>query len=247
MRFFRKIPGYCWSLLSRTPLRNVPVRILRGPLKGTRWTLAPSSGYWRGQVEDDIAKVIGAEGLENGSVAWDLGAHFGYFSFLLRHAVGEKGKVYAFEPDPDSYSKIQKHIKLNAASNIHAFPYAVGDTEGVSPLIRCKDVSTVSHLPYVGETVPEGVLEVQTVTLDKMVAEKKIECPQFIKVDIEGHGGKALMGARETISESRPCILMSFHSPREVDTTLEVLSPLGYKPIEAGGDPYKWNTVTLRV
>jgi hypothetical protein len=41
----------------------------------------------------------------------DAGAHIGYYSLLAGKLVGEKGNVYAFEPDPSYYSLLKKNIK----------------------------------------------------------------------------------------------------------------------------------------
>lgn len=219
---------YCWSQLALSPLRNVPVPILAGPLKGTRWSLAPCSGYWRGVVETDIQAAICASRLTTGGTAWDLGAHFGYFSFLLEQKVGFAGMVYCFEPDPFSYNKLALHITRNKKNNIRSFPLATREAAGPLPLIQHAGLSSVSHLPYPGEAVPADTILVNCIRLDDLITANEISAPDFIKIDIEGSGGKALLGARQAVTKKLPDILISFHSPDEISDTLSVLEPLGY-------------------
>ena len=78
-------------------------------------------------------------------------------------------------------------------------------------------------------------MNVSTLVLDRLVERGEIRAPQFIKVDVEGHGAKALTGAQQTIARSRPVIVMSFHSPWEVEETKALLEPSGYRSFTCEG------------
>jgi|TARA_Y100000385_G_C13087054_1_gene636893 hypothetical protein len=67
------------------------------------------------------------------------------------------------------------------------------------------------------------------VRLDDLVAGEKISPPDFIKVDVEGHGHKALSGAKDTIRKHRPTLVIGMHSQDEIDGIMEILPPLHYK------------------
>src|SRR5947208_14953773 len=72
-----------------------------------------------GRFEPETVKLfVGA--LRPGMVVLDVGAYLGYYTFLAARQVGEKGKVYAFEPDPSSYRFLEHNIHLNGYSNIVA-------------------------------------------------------------------------------------------------------------------------------
>jgi hypothetical protein len=96
------------------------------------------------------------------------------------------------------------------------------------------------HLPYEGEThtASTPTISVRTIRMDDLVAGGEIRPPDFIKLDVEGHGHRALQGAIQSIRLSRPVILMSFHSLQEVAGTEQLLLPLGYRfhPV-SGADP----------
>ena len=51
--------------------------------------------------------------LEPGGVFVDVGANLGYFSILAAACVGERGRVYAFEPDPDNFALLQANSETN--------------------------------------------------------------------------------------------------------------------------------------
>ena len=94
-----------------------------------------------------------------------------------------------------------------------------------------RDASTSAHLPYENETWNEAIpsFEVQLRPLDELVKTGEIRPPDFIKVDVEGHGHKALAGAAHTLEIHRPIIMMGFHSETEVTETKRLLEPLGYR------------------
>ena len=61
--------------------------------------------------------------LNPGDVFIDIGALIGYFSRLASKIVGEKGKVYSFEPTHSTYSLLQSNTKH--AENIQTINKAV--------------------------------------------------------------------------------------------------------------------------
>jgi len=59
----------------------------------------------------------------------DIGAHIGFFSIYAAKNF-PKGNVFAFEPYPASFNRLNDNIKKNNISNIKIFPYAISDTNG---------------------------------------------------------------------------------------------------------------------
>ncbi|HYK87707.1 MAG TPA: methyltransferase domain-containing protein [Acidobacteriota bacterium] len=56
-------------------------------------------------------EVIMALGLKEGEVIADVGAGSGYFSFRIAHHVGEKGRVYAVDINPDMIVHMNRRIR----------------------------------------------------------------------------------------------------------------------------------------
>ena len=115
-----------------------------------------------------------------------------YLDFLREQKVS--GRVYAFEPDPDNYRKLENNAKRLEA--VQCFPYAVGDerkriffTIGKGSQSRCQKENS-------------GI-EVQMVTVDELLSNKNIS---MIKMDLEGAEAAALRGMRKIISEQMPML-----------------------------------------
>lgn len=236
------------SLLSRTPLRYWPVRVRHGFLRGARWTLWPHSAYWRGHYEPDVQTALLAHLPPAGAAAWDLGAHFGFYTLWLARAVGATGQVCAFEPDEISFDRLRRHVALNRLSHVRIFRNAVSDHAGRQLLIQPQGAgATTSHLAYEGETTPgQNALAIETVTLDALAASEHWTPPQFVKIDIEGHAAAALRGAHETFSRHRPVVLISLHSPQEVDGVRIELQPLGYQPYALDDARLDWSETLFK-
>jgi len=237
------------KFLAHTPLQYVPVKVRKGLAKGAKWTLLPLSQYWRGETECEVEAAIKSWGDIKGATCWDLGAHFGIYTVGMALAVGWQGKVCAFEPDPISYKRLARHVKMNYLKWVSVYNYAVSDTERVERLMLLDGAgATTSHFSNEDETFDSTVpfVEAQTVVLDYAVETKQIPAPDFIKVDVEGHGAKALKGAIKTVTGKLPPIVMSFHSTWELNGTRELLEPLGYNAFDAAGERLEWDACLYR-
>jgi len=116
---------------------------------------------------------------------------------------------------------------------VQTFPLAASDRAGHERFLEYGGFATQStsaHLLFERETWHAGIptITVETCRLDDLVATQRITPPDFIKLDVEGHGHKALAGAAETIRRQRPVILAGLHSPDEIDGLRALLDPLGY-------------------
>jgi FkbM family methyltransferase len=199
--------------------------------KGARWTFLPYSMYWRLGSEAEVEAAILRVGDLRGATCWDLGTHFGIFTIGLAFAVGPQGQVAGFEPDPASFARCERHVLMNRLCQVKLFNAAVCAEAGAADLLLYEGQGTsTSHLAYRGESGVGAVrLRVKGVRLDDLVDEGEIRPPRLIKIDVEGHGGSALEGARTTIARHRPAIVISMHSREESVGTRKVLEPLGYR------------------
>jgi FkbM family methyltransferase len=72
-------------------------------------------------------------GLSSGAVFVDVGANIGYFTIVAATLVGERGQVFAFEPDPSNFALLVKNCEHNSLhSRVHAVKagLAAGNQKG---------------------------------------------------------------------------------------------------------------------
>jgi FkbM family methyltransferase len=231
------------SLLASTA-GLLPVRVRRGVAKGARWTLFPGVAYWRGTHEPAVQAAI--QGLGGGDIrgwsCWDLGAHFGFYSVALALRVGPGGQVAAFEPNPASFARLERHRRMNRLPWLMTYEAAASDHSGTAQLLTYGQLnSTSTHLRYGDE--PEAAesapIAIRSLRLDELVGSGELRAPQFAKVDVEGHAHRAIEGMAASIAASQPTLIIGFHSAEEVAGVLAVLGPLGYRwaPIVASAAP----------
>jgi hypothetical protein len=65
----------------------------------------------------------------------------------------------------------------------------------------------------------------------------ELRAHQFVKIDVEGHGHKALEGMKGTLAKSRPTLIVAFHSNLEVEGVLGILRALEYRWTPIAADP----------
>jgi len=212
-------------------LGAIPVKVRLGLARGAWWSLYPCSAYWRlGGNDPAIENALGKYAAHPGFVCWDIGAHHGIYSVGLARAVGPTGRVESFEPDPVSARRLRWHKRLNKLDHLHVHAVAASDRTGCVRLYQYDSFgSTTSHLPYPGETVDQvSSLSVAAVRLDEWVQAHQIRPPNFIKIDVEGHGFSVLRGMLETLALHQPVVLLAVHTPEERDEGTALLAGIGY-------------------
>jgi FkbM family methyltransferase len=233
-----KLYGLLSRLISRSLISYFPVRVRAGLARNAKWTIAPFSSNWRHGGDGDVAagfKYLALQRSIPGSCCWDFGAHFGIETVGMAMQVGPKGKVFAFEPDPVAFARLTYHVRRNQLAQVEAFNVAVSDGPG---LLR---LACHSHWGSAQSRVAhDGDIVIDCVAPDDMVAAGKLRLPDFIKVDIEGHGGNALKGSILSIRQSRPIIVFSIHSPHELAMARSVLEPSGYRRVSRSGSALDW-------
>ena len=174
--------------------------------------------------------------VEAGNVVLDIGANIGWFTLLGAKLSGSKGKVYSFEPRPETAKMLRRTIDHNNLQDqVQVFETALSDRWGEMKLavvpnaenpggsFLITDNNSSDYMPYVS---------IKTAPLDEMIKGVKAD---FIKIDVEGAEPMVFAGARKTIQSSRPIILSELHpqqlkkvsnfSPREY---IELLGAYGY-------------------
>jgi FkbM family methyltransferase len=168
-----------------------------------------------------------------GSVAIDVGAHSGYFTICLADAVGDSGKVYAFEASPMIYTELEQTIRINRLANVLAVNRAVSDIAGhIEFYVAPRWKSEISSMrPSEGEKV-----NIEATTLDTFIPDTADV--SFVKIDVEGAEMKVLRGMEALIKRNHPVMVIEISDPwlRQLGSSsaevFEFLHRHGYKIFE---------------
>jgi hypothetical protein len=68
--------------------------------------------------------------LKSGQNFIDIGANIGWFTMLAARIVGPSGRVYAFEPRPNTCERLRKSVSENGYSNVEVRQAALGTAPG---------------------------------------------------------------------------------------------------------------------
>ncbi len=149
--------------------------------------------------------------LRPGMVFVDIGANIGYFSLIAARKVSDKGMVYAFEPDAEHFSLLEKNIKKNGYSAIIPVKKAASDTTGTASFYLQKD-NLCAHSLVPDENT--SVVEVETVTLDEyFLGQDHID---VVKIDVEGAELKVLRGMKQIISKNNKLAIITEFFPQAI-------------------------------
>jgi FkbM family methyltransferase len=150
--------------------------------------------------------------IENGSVVLDLGANIGLYTLI---AAKSASQVFAFEPDPKSFSNLKKNIEANNAMNVHLVNKAVRNKTGKDPFCSYSKYPLDRgnlHIVTEHEKMNQNFIVVETISLDEFFRNKSKKI-DVIKMDIEGLEFEALEGMKELLSSNKKVKLFMEFNP----------------------------------
>jgi len=200
-------------------------RIAFGPLRGLKYRVSSLTGIeaWYGGHEPGLKKAFEKSIVKN-SVVFDIGANWGEHSLYFSRLVGSGGSVYAFEPSPKVAVEAKWHFSSNNIPNIHFFEMAVTDFNGHVSFQDNGGLSTQGKI----STDDKLPVKVCAITLDHFIEKEKIEKVDFIKIDVEGHEGAVLKGAKNALLNMRPRLIVELHNPEQDKLVSSFLLSVNY-------------------
>jgi FkbM family methyltransferase len=155
-----------------------------------------------------------------GDTVIDVGANIGLLTVPLKQAVGEKGRVLAFEPQPRMFELLRENIEQNDLA-VEIFPLGLGEVFGKAGL---------PHIDYERPDNFGGVSlvpgsEVKIATLDSF----NLDQCNLIKIDVEGMEADVLRGARGMIGRLHPLLYVENDRIDRSAALIELISGLGYE------------------
>jgi FkbM family methyltransferase len=143
----------------------------------------------------------GEYAVKPGDTVLDCGANIGVWT---RTALDRGAKlIIGFEPAPENIESYRRNFKDEiAAGRVVLIPKGVWDKDDILLLKRDPHNSAADSFVMLADGTP-GV-QAPLTTIDKMVAELKLERVDYIKMDIEGAETRALAGGHATIGKFHP-------------------------------------------
>jgi FkbM family methyltransferase len=150
-------------------------------------------------IYEPIETNVVIENVNLGDTILDIGANIGYYSLLFANLVGSEGKVYAFEPDPESFRLLEKNIRENSCEAIFPYQKAVSN-ENAEITLYLDRFNNLDHTIFESSDYRNAV-SISAVRLDDFFEEDLHV--DFIKMDIQGAEGLALEGMKSLLDRNK--------------------------------------------
>lgn len=177
-----------------------------------------------------------------GVVAIDCGANVGVHTVEWAKFMHGWGNVIAFEAQERIFYALAGNITINNCFNARAIWAAVGASEGTINVpvpdyfkpssFGSLEIRKTESTEYIGQVInyaEEHTLLTPMLSIDSM----NLPRVDLIKIDIEGMEMEALEGAANTISQSKPQLLIEKIKSNELELS-RFLSSRGYKIFTLG-------------
>jgi FkbM family methyltransferase len=163
----------------------------------------------------------------------DIGANFGFHSIEFSEMVGDKGRVYAFEPQRLVYYQLCGNVILNGLDNVYCYNVGLGDKEKIVELENQNYYSEQKINigdTHTGKYVENGMELCSIHTLDSY----NFCDVSVIKLDVQGYELYVINGMVDTLLRNRPYIFLEIDLSQlqiyglNQDSVISRLTGLGY-------------------
>lgn len=175
----------------------------------------------------------------------DVGANFGYFSLL---AASRGARVIAFEPSPRELQRFHRNIVVSGLCNVTVFPIGLSDQEEKGRLALA-DIGNPGSNTMVSND-DENALSVSVLRLSDVLGRGILSRVKLVKLDVEGHEFRALLGLREVmdclkeaqfIVEITPSFLQARgHNAQQI---YDFFRAKGFRPTIQPQECFQWDEV----
>lgn len=143
---------------------------------------------------------------------WDVGAHIGYYSWLVA-AESPDTRIVAIEPDPINQAVLHQS-RLHAPA-VNILNVAISRVDGSATFLTDEVSGATGTLESQQETFnfrnyaePSLSVSVKTRSLDSL--EVELGAPDLVKIDVEGHEGSVIEGATQLLTRHPLIIIEAF-------------------------------------
>lgn len=196
---------------------------------------------WESYIIDVLKKYV-----KEGDRVIDVGAHMGTISLALSNLVGESGQVYSFEAEPQLFRELYFNIHSNGrAKNMAPYLCWLGD-KNEDVYLKQDPKSPYNPSSYSPVSSEETIAS--WIRPHRRLDSFKFTNIALMKIDIECTEDELLEGAKETIANSRPVLVIEImggfgwsESPEvkaRIQHTISILESMDYTVSKIWVDDY---------
>lgn len=165
----------------------------------------------------------------------DIGANIGWFSLVAADALGSRGRVHSFEPEPRHVRKLSASVKRNRFWNVIVNDWALSDHDGEGQLYLSRTNWGDHRLFDLGGSRRTERVAVRTLDGYGRIDPKRA---LVMKLDIQGSEARALRGASGILTgQTGEIVILCEVAPRlleaagsSLDELVSFLRDLGFLP-----------------
>jgi len=187
-------------------------------------------GIFEAPESDIVSRLV-----RQGDTCIDAGSHVGYYTCLLANLVGESGRVYAFDANPEACEAAKRNLSLNGMTCAEVTNIALSDHEGSLPFHVSSDdqtgLSSVGSIPNF-----KKIIDIPCGRLDSLLDNRGINHVRLLKIDVEGSEEVVLSGLGHFLTDHlTDFILVELYDERLqvmntcTDRVREILRRAGYR------------------
>lgn len=180
-------------------------------------------------LKDNSINLIGTDVIE-------IGSNNGHFTIEFAELVGNKGRVFAFEPQRIIYQQLCCNVFLNGLDNVFAYQVAIGNEIG-KVKFEYMDYFSSGQVNF-GDVSVYNEEKSHNKLYEEVVAEKldsyEFENVKIIKIDVQGYESNVIDGALNTIEKHKPYIFIEIEEKCLIDfgssekELIQKIESLGY-------------------
>jgi FkbM family methyltransferase len=154
-------------------------------------------------LKDNSINLIGTDVIE-------IGSNNGHFTIEFAELVGNKGRVFAFEPQRIIYQQLCCNVFLNGLDNVFAYQVAIGNEIG-KVKFEYLDYFSSGEVNF-GDVSVYNEKKINNKLHEEVIAQKldsyEFQEVKVIKIDVQGYEYNVIEGALKTIEKYKPYIFI---------------------------------------
>lgn len=184
---------------------------------------------WRYRSKSEVPSISFVRNADlGGKTLLDIGANRGIYSIYLSRAAGPKGRVIAFEPQPELRQHLEAIKQSFRLSNLSI--HNLGLSSRSDELLMRRPGSGAGAASFHIDPAAEWQeIKVPVVRLDEFVEQTGVRAVHFVKCDVESHELQVFRGGEATLRRDLPALIFECnHQIALQGDMFDFLFDLGY-------------------